>query len=295
MKSSNATPLIIVFIIVAAILSVESGDGTVFNPLPGGNISSTSTPNNPRNPYPQNTSGGSSNNTSIPPQNETEESAYKRHIRLENRTRSVYSGAPGNESITIALSRSADKPVHITSWQIWSVATGNRRTIGQGSLYPQSNGNSPLVPIILEPGERAVVYSGTSPVKTSFKPNICLSYLNTFNNFPRGVGTRCPDPEDVLLPLPFFDRNDECQDFIERMPSCKIPRDDDFPLGITKECKSHIQNGVGYDNCVDLRARDEDFFLRDWFVYFDSPSKLYKDRDEKILLFDEKGLLVDSY
>lgn len=286
----NPTTLIILLIAVAAVLSVESNDGEVFNPLPGGTISGTSTPY--RSYEYQSSSSEFHDNEST----QQKFSPYRRLVTLSNFTRSRYESAPGNENITISLSHSAEKPVNITGWQIWSVGTGSRGTIGQGTLYPQINGTGPRVPIVLQPRERAYIYTGRSPLEISFKPNICMGYLTDIRDFPRGVSRTCPDPEDSLLPLPFFDRDNECEEFIEDLSRCEVPYyDSDFPDTVSRQCQNYITSRLGYNECVVLWQNDEDFFLRDWIVYLGHSAKMYKDRNEKILLFDENGLLVDEY
>ncbi len=284
---SNPTPLIIIFVIAAAIFMVENDGGPIFEPLPSTEISSGGTQN-------QNSNNSNTSTGTTPPNTEVkQESEYRRWINIQNRTRSRFEGAPGEESITIALSYSAPGPVDISKWQIWSVSTGNKAIIGNGLLYPKENGDGELYPIILYPGERAIVYTYVSPLQYSYKPNICFGYLN--KNFPYHVARQCPYLEYSALPLPFFDRGNECRDFIENLPICDTPSDDeDYPAGITSQCQNYVESLVGYDNCVAHWNNNENFHTGNWIVHLNRTGKMYNDKNEKILLFDEKGLLVDE-
>lgn len=286
---SNPTPLIIIFVIAAAIFMVETDGGPIFEPLPSTEISSNSGTQN------QNVNNSNTPIGTTPPNTKVkQESEYERWVNIQNKTRSRYDGAAGEESITISVSHSAPKPIDISEWQIWSVATGNRATIGKGLLYPQENGGGLLSPIILNPGEEAIVYTGLSPLKYSFKQNICFGYMEKqFNSY--RINNQCPYLEDAALPLPFFDRRDECKEFIERLPQCEVPnKDADYPDGISEQCQNHIESLVGYDNCMNYWRNNENFLYEDWFVYLNRTGKMYRDRNEKILLFDERGILVDE-
>ena len=291
MKNSPV-PLIIIVVLIAAIATVERNDGGTTNPFNYGDESSY----NNDYYYPEDDTRRDEPHTDAQT-NQKLESAYSKYITLGGFRDSRYEGAPGDEKITISLSNRAPEPVNITGWQIWSVATGNRATIPQGNyLYHKSGGNS-LVPIILTPGQKVIVYSGTSPFEYSFIPNICMAYFSDTRDFPYGFPSRCPDPRDKAFPLPFYDRGNECRDYIESMPSCEVSyRDEDFyEPGLSDECRDYIRDITGYDNCVGLWQNDEDFYKNEWWVYLDKPSRMYGDRDEQILLFDERGILIDSY
>lgn len=291
MKNSPL-PLIVIGVIVAAIVSVEGGVGT-----DSGDATSTTT----RSYIYRNEPAAISGNTQNTPSSNTSEtptkqaSPYSKWVSLSSYKKSQFSSAPGDESITLSLSSRAPGPVTISGWQIWSVGTGNRATILQGTSYVHERNNL-LTPIVLNPGEKAVIYSGNSPLETSFKYNMCLPYLRNTRNFPSSIGSRCPDPADVAFPLPFFDKGDECTDYIETLRSCEAPHyDSDFPDGISDTCADYVRSITGYDNCVELFKTDSKFFKKEWWVFLGKPSRMYATRGETILLFDENGILVDEY
>ncbi|PIR37244.1 MAG: hypothetical protein COV34_03415 [Candidatus Zambryskibacteria bacterium CG10_big_fil_rev_8_21_14_0_10_42_12] len=288
MKNSPL-PIIGILIVIAAIATVERNDSVV-DPFDRENGSEYT------NDYYYPEDDERQEEPSIDaPTTQKQESPYRAYVSLTDFTSSKYEGAPGEERVSISLSRRAPEPINITGWQIWSVATGNRATIGQG-IYTYHQNGSTVVPVVLTPGQEARVYSGSSPFEYSFVPNICMAYLADTRDVPRGFPSRCPDPADKAFPLPFFDRGNECRDYIETMASCEAPsRDDDFDAALTRECRAYIREITGYENCVRLWQNDEDFYEDEWWIYLEKPSRMYGDRDEQILLFDERGILVDSY
>lgn len=182
--------------------------------------------------------------------------------------------------------------------------------IGQGTLFTPPTGTGVFQDIILKPGERAVLTTGSvgaqTPYKiTSFKENICSGYLEDLDeyNFSPALERRCPRPANEVG----LERLDtECRQFVERMSSCHTPefetRDskgeicyncvDGKPL--SSSCRAFIQNHFNYDSCLANHGLDDDFSSETWRIFLGRSWEFWAEEYETIELLDQSGQLIES-
>jgi hypothetical protein len=227
------------------------------------------------------------------------------------------------EYIILTAGYSNSAPVSITGWTLTNsqgqkLAIQNKRFVEQssarvaiptGALIFDPAGRHIQSPIILNPGDRAYVITGSGqsfgdyPIKTSFKVNKCSGYLETQNDYklePPLSGNQCPDPETevALASLP-----DQCYDFVRGLARCHIPkvsenRDGDRTVdgrtGVPKICVDFVLPYLDYGACVRRHINDRDFLSKEWRIYLGQRWEMWADKRETITLSDASGNIIDQ-
>ena len=229
----------------------------------------------------------------------------------------AYEIQPGKEYIELTASYSNLAPINITGWQL--VNNPARHNPVGVAVIPSavklftSAGASTWGPIILRPGDRAVVITGRPlslsywPIQQSFRFNKCVGYLDEeFKNadITPSLRTRCPRPADEpgVATLP-----DKCYDFVRSMSSCHEPEFEENREGInrvdgqiddlTNQCRLYIQDHFNYNACVKWHEQDSDFYGDEWRVYLNRTWDMWAENRELITLYDQSGKIVaeESY
>ncbi|MEK9173280.1 MAG: hypothetical protein AAB594_01750 [Patescibacteria group bacterium] len=143
--------------------------------------------------------------------------------------------------------------------------------------------------IVFKPSERMEIYSSKSPVD-NLKLNKCTGYLETLFDFTPPLPQSCPRPYDSNSDLYQF--TPKCQDYVRSLGSCKIPETNFLWLTGDSACRSFL-DAVNYAGCLQEHQADSDFLTRDWRVWMDR--KILQEGHDRVLLFDQAGLLVDEY
>lgn len=230
---------------------------------------------------------------------------------------------PGKEYIVLTASYSNNAPVAITGWTLtngrgqklviqnsrFAEQTSTQATIPTGALIFDPAGKHVQGPIILNPGDKAYVITGSGqsfgkyPIKTSFKVNKCLGYVEEANGNklnPPLSGGKCPDPKKEVV---FTNLPDQCYDFVRSLARCHIPkigenkdgeRTVDGKTGIPKTCTNFILPILNYESCVKNHITDEDFLSNEWRVYLKQRWELWDDKRETITLYDASGQIIDQ-
>lgn len=293
MKSETLGILIIVAIIVIGIFT--GGDifrGGPIQVVPKDDQSSTDYSSESGSNYSDSSDSDSnnSNNSANDPSTDFTDRVYI--SRVTN---------PGsfNLSITLGASLNKGETALITGWKIKSLRTGQQMTIG-GASQVANPGVLDQSPIILGPYSKVVVEPGTSPIGTSFRINKCSGYLAEKYFFEPTVYTSCPRPIDDI-PTTVQNLNDECLDYIDSLPSCKIPHERDFPdeeedgYSLTTSCETYLKTRVNYQNCIYNNVSDSDFLQNEWRVFTGFRGIFGFDKRDTLILIDNWGRTVDSY
>lgn len=217
-------------------------------------------------------------------------SAYKAKVYIE----SAYGGAetdPSEEYITIKADSSNRVPVHITGWRLESSLTGRSVEIGKGTptlVLGQPGDDSSIA---LQPGDSAIISSGRSPVGASFRVNICSGYLEQFQDFSPTLSLMCPLPTSESS---YDSRNlgEACYRALESIPRCSVELN--LPAELSEDCRAFVVKNLTYNGCVENHRDNKGFARREWRIYLNQPSELWKERFEVIKLVDQAGNLVDS-
>jgi len=236
---------------------------------------------------------------------------------------------PAEEFVTIE-NRGATA-IDITGWRIENGK--NKRTYAAGStqvhyasdssVIPQgtkvisASGGSALQNIVLKPGERANIITGSPgnfgfPQVVSFKENKCTRYLAETYRFPATIEKSCVRPIDE----PGSQGLDRaCQDYVEGVRSCHTPKFDtidaqghttdqngatctgcvDGTAGLSGVCTTFIKEHLSYRGCLANHLSDTNFEGSVWHIYLYRPFEMWATNRETISLYDSFGRLVTSY
>ncbi|NOY35518.1 MAG: hypothetical protein GXP44_01185 [bacterium] len=217
----------------------------------------------------------------------TTESAYKYKATL----RAGYAAKrtdPRKEFVEIRAASRSEKPLLISGWTLEG-KTGLDIKIGGASPLPYSGRLNREYPVFLNPGEKAVVVTGESPIGVSFRLNKCSGYLEQFQDFEPYIPKECPRPIDEDLPN---NLGDSCLDYLERLPRCEVPADlSAIPL--SPACREYLGRKINYNACVDAHKRDPDFYKPEWRIYLGRGAELWRAKRETIILRDGNGKIID--
>ncbi len=198
-----------------------------------------------------------------------------------------------SEFLTIQLAPNAKTAVELTGWRLKSLSTGQEATIGKAVYFPFSNQVNVEQNLKLEPGERALIITGRSPLGYSFRLNQCIGYFEQFQSFTPSLPRECPAPDEEGLPKAPNQLNDRCLDYLSSYPRCRIPTGG-FPDNLSPECKIFLTDKMNYTYCVDHHKNEPGFFKHEWRIYLGRSQTLWKSRRENIELIDPEGVVRDS-
>jgi len=107
-------------------------------------------------------------------------------IAISKPTPSTFAGrvsltATSRDYLVLTIIGSYSDPIRISGWTLESA--GASTTIPEGTALLRQGVVNTQQPIILYPGEGAIISFGTSPVGTSFRVNTCSSLLEKFQPF----------------------------------------------------------------------------------------------------------------
>jgi hypothetical protein len=227
--------------------------------------------------------GGPAKNSTLSP--------YKGIISIGSVSRS---SNPSQEYITLRSNASTGTTVDITGWTLISMSTGNSVTIPKGTYLVFANSLNSEENIRLSSGEKVYLITGSSPNGMSFRVNKCSGYLTQFQTFVPSIANSCPRARNEdLSSIPNIISNDACFDYINSLPSCKIPSN--IPLTWTAECTKFLNTKLNYTSCVNDHKNDSDFYKPEWRVYLKRGQSVWKDRREHIVLYDTSGNFVSEF
>ncbi len=252
------------------------------------------------------------------------QSKYKNLVSLE--LGNAKSAVEANrEYIVIVANRRNDAPINISSWTLkndtnrisynYEGKAVKRRalnlklpTTGIAMFNPYSANPGAKVPIILYPGQRAIVTAGGVPsvglavIKNNFAVNKCFGYVQdqTSYTFIPSFSNKCPKDND-LPETDFLSLN--CLKYLARRPNCHKPefKDDnnygtcvDRYCNLDSQCLAFIKKNYSYESCFNIHSKDSDFLTGEWRLFLNQVWELWPNKDETIYLYDPTGKLVDQ-
>ncbi len=233
-----------------------------------------------------------------------------------------YSYQPYEEYIT--LDNIGQSSVDITNWQLRN-GKDKRPYYANGSQLQRFSADIALIPkaaklymptpnqiftnVVLEPGERAVVTSGSVSIRdpfqiTSFKENMCTGYIEALPDyaFIPPLNQNCPRP---ALEPGIENMDTQCRDFISYYPSCQTPKfggkdsEGHFCKNcingqkVSSSCMEFMKAHYSYQGCIANHAGDHDFYGRTWRIFLGRSWEMWAEKYESIELFNSFGKLVD--
>jgi hypothetical protein len=226
--------------------------------------------------------------TALYPVPDSNRSPHNGYVRLQ--TGLVQSSDPAQEYVLVQAA--GTQPVDISGWSLRSAFTGERRVIPLAAApFIQGVVNS-VRPVVLSPGDFAVVVSGASPVGVSFRESVCTGYLAQTQTFSPGLANACPRPAELLPRTPQNEGlyGSNCIDYVERLPQCSFPVL--MPNTLSGSCRTHLSNTFSYTGC--MQSYGARSMLNSWRIYLASGRELWRDSHDTIQLLDTEGRVVDT-
>jgi len=237
-------------------------------------------------------------------------SAYAGRISLGSGNAS-FTAQPFEEYVTIRNGGAG--AVNITGWTLtngkgtrpiqtiqndYLYPVADSATIGQGTEFLDPSGAFRVGPIVLKPGDDAIVTTGRPftqfpfSITTSFRENICVGYLQNYP-FTPSLNLSCPLPSND----PYIATvTDQCYDYMQSLSRCEDPYKYD-KAGYdaqTAQCRAFMDARLSYPSCVARNSATAGFSSNRWRIFLGKSRELWADRRELITLYDSQGLIVDQ-
>lgn len=200
---------------------------------------------------------------------------------------------PSREYVELQASFSNRTPLNISGWRIQSMKTGRIAVIGTAVETPLSGqGGSPGA-VVLNPGERAEIVTGRSPIGVSFRVNKCSGYFAQFQTFNPPLIPQCPSAIGELYAFggPLSSEN-ACVSAAANISPCKVLTS--LPSGTSPTCGQFLTTALSYNTCVGRHQSDSDFRQNEWRIYEGNTSELWTPSGDMLVLLDQRGQLVTS-
>lgn len=222
-------------------------------------------------------------------------SPYRGIVRMSHYVSGAGSSDPGNEYLEISVAQNAGVPVDLSEWTIKSDATGNSIIIPKGTEVPTSGIVNEAEDIILSPGTRAIIISGSSPIGASFRENKCIGYFSTFQHFSPSLPQNCPVPSDELASFygQNYIRDAACIDYVQKLSRCQVTLTP--PVNASGACKNFLVQYLHYNGCVTAHRNDTDFKGDTWRIYLGRTNSMWRVKHEVVKLLDVNGKTVDAF
>ena len=284
--------LIIIFLVFVTLVTPKSPSGYA---VPGsisapkaGSVKGGTTISSPTNASRQYTLSISPGNAAY------EKEAYKEYVTLENW---------GNSSVDITG---------------WTLKNGlDQRSFAVGGELQRYSADIATIPrtntgdVVLKPGERAVITTGTEPIQypypvTSFKENMCTGYFGRLSDytFEPSLTQNCVRPanEPGVANL-----DTQCRLFIRGLSPCGTPKFDKNdshgqPCAtcvngreISQPCADFVKAHFSYRGCLAYHSSDANFNNGNtWRIYLGRAWEMWDQNYESMELFDRTGTLQAS-
>jgi hypothetical protein len=202
---------------------------------------------------------------------------------------------PQNEYVKISLSSNAPGPVTISGWSLVSDVSGKAATIPEGTEVPRSGIVNAIEPIVLKPGDRAIIASGRSPIGASFRENVCIAYFAQFQRFSPALPNSCPMPNNELNQHYGSNliRDPLCIDYVDDLSRCELVLSP--PPTLSGSCQNFLTTYLNYSGCLNTHEHDYNFKGTTWRIYLGRDAALWRKTNESIRLLDSSGKTVDLF
>lgn len=222
-------------------------------------------------------------------------SPYRGVVRMNHYVSSAGSSDPKNEYLEFSVAQDAGSPVNLSGWTLSSDASGNSAIIPKGTELPISGTVNASQDIIITPGKRALLISGSSPIGASFRENKCIGYFSTFQQFNPSLPQNCPMPSDELSNYygTGYIRDVACIEYAKTLPRCRVAITP--PAGASSACQSFLVQYLHYNGCIAAHQNDADFKGDTWRIYLGRTNAMWRTRYEIVKLLDDRGKTVDAF
>jgi hypothetical protein len=222
-------------------------------------------------------------------------SPYRGVVRINRYVSGSGSTDPKNEYVELYVSQDAGAPVSISGWTLTSDATGATAKIPKGTETPVSGTINATQDIIVTPGKRAIIISGSSPIGASFRENKCIGYFSSFQQFYPSLPQNCPVPSDELSTYygASYIRDVACIEYVNKLSRCQVALTP--PPGATSACGNFLTQYLNYNGCVGAHQNDSNFKGDTWRIYLGRTTPMWRTKYEIVKLLDRDGKTVDAF
>ena len=146
--------------------------------------------------------------------------------------------------------------------------------------------------IILDYKNEVIISMGKSPKGINFRVNKCSGYFNESSTFYPSLGKSCP----VLKESEYSHLKKTCRDFIKKISKCGVPDyTNNLDISVDSQCTSFLNDNFSYNKCYTNYYYDVDFLENKWRVFMNKSYDIFDNYNDKIILKDRGGLVVDKY
>jgi len=222
-------------------------------------------------------------------------SRYRDVVYMQHYVSSAGATNPGDEYISLKVSKNATTPINISGWTLQSDTSGNVVTIPKGTEVPRSGLINASQNIMLSGGDQIMIISGRSPIGASFRENKCIGYFSTFQKFSPPLPQNCPVPENELPALygPDYIRDVGCIDYVKTLNRCQATLSP--PINVSGACQSFLEKNLNYNGCVVAHQNEPDFKGSSWRIYLGRSGAMWRPKHEIVRLLDTTGKTVDVF
>lgn len=222
-------------------------------------------------------------------------SPYRNLVWMNHSVSGAGSVDPGKEYLELSVAQDAGIPVDLSEWTLVSEASGNALPIPKGTEVPTSGVINAAQDIVLSPGERAIIVSGTSPIGASFRENKCTGYFSSFQSFYPTLPQNCPAPTSELASFygPDYIRDSFCINYVNTLSRCQVALSP--PVGSSGTCQATLVKYFNYNGCVAAHRNDTDFLGDTWRIYLGRSGSMWRTQNEVVKMLDVNGKTVDAF
>lgn len=177
----------------------------------------------------------------------------------------------------------------------WKIKNKNNETFvipRAAEKLSSSFANSQKIDIVLNYGDKVVVSAKANTVQGNFRVNKCAGYLGETNEFYPKLDKDCPEPSESKYSY----LKKICRKFIDDLSRCEIPDySKDYDVGADSQCTAFLNDNFNYSQCFKKYNLDVDFLTGEWWLFMGKTRDFFDDGEDKIILMDNKELLIDEY
>lgn len=222
-------------------------------------------------------------------------STYRGAVTLNHSVSGAGSSNAQKENLQLYLSSNASGPVTLSGWRLQSEVSGKAATMPRGTEVPRSGVINESEPIVLYPGDRAIIVSGRSPIGASFRENVCIAYFAQFQTFSPSLPKSCPTPDNELEDRygAGLTRDPSCIEYVDRLSRCELTLSP--PAHLSNACQSFLTTYLNYNGCINAHDRDYNFKGKVWRIYLGRDTSMWRTSREVVKLIDASGKTVDMF
>ena len=198
---------------------------------------------------------------------------------------SLKAGSPTSMGhVVLGTFFSGDEKINVTGWQIRGKYGGvyvPRVVV----VYP-AVGIPKESDIIMEKGQRLVLYTTISPIGVNLRLNRCIGYLNNTIKFSPSLPRQCPKPDVSIL----RNYSSQCENYARSIGTCQVPSTNPPIPNYDYQCREYLSQ-FNYKDCVGKLWGTDNFLLSDYRAWIGT---VFLDRShDRVQLLDSQGLVVD--